>query len=92
MGGDQTSASVPAAPQGEQRKEAQAGSGRIERNLVGTAHRRPVGRTPQTIPVLPDLSSEISGVGAAENVSEDPASIGTTDGTEWDNGYSRMLH
>ena len=92
MGGDRASASCPACPQGKQRKEAQTRSGRIEWYVVGATHGRAVVRTSQAIPAVPDLPSEVSGVGAAESVPEDSSGTGATHATERINESCRMLH
>ena len=92
MGGDQASASLPAIPHREQRKEAETRSGRIERDSMGTAYRRSVVRTPEAIPFVPDLPSEISGMGATEDISEDIADISRTDGTKRGTESGRVLH
>ena len=92
MGGDQASASLPAVPYREQRKEAETRSGCIERDSVGIAYRRPVVRTPQAISFVPDMPSKISGMGAAENISEDPADISQTDGEKRRTESGRVLH
>ena len=92
MGGNQASASIPAAPQGEQRKEAEAGSGCIERHIVDIAHRSPMVGASEAVPLISDMPSEISGMGAAESVSEDSPSAGTAHGTGGDTESRRMLH
>lgn len=92
MGGDPIPVSVPAAPHGEQGKEAETGSGSTERHPVGIAYRGPVVGDAEAISLVPDLPSEIPGMGAAESIPEDPAYSGTEDGAGRDAGHGGVLH
>ena len=59
---------------------------------MGIAHRSAVVGTPEAIPVISDLPSEISRVGAPENISENPSGTGATDGKGRITESGGMLH
>lgn len=59
---------------------------------MDTAYRRPVVGDAEAIPIIPDLPSEISGMGAAKNIPENLAGTGAEDGAGRSIEHDRMLH
>ena len=82
----------PATPGGRAWAAPVRGSRRAERDIMDSAFGRPLARLTRPLPLVSDLSSALSGLGAGWHVGARPAGPrGRLAGTGWP-GSERMFH